>query len=196
MSKHARRIIAVLLALGLFGTLLHGAGAQVVTGTVTIQKYYCTYSDETLLVEAIDTNECAPGAATFTFYLVGDGTAEYQQLTVGASGTGSVDLAPGAYEMVEEGTQTFFNLSVVEGQTTNLLIGNPAADVQPTVPPAQPTAVPGQPTAVPAQPTAPPQLPNTGSGTGSDSIALTLAVIAAGALTGGGILTKRRFRSE
>jgi hypothetical protein len=189
MSTHARRIVATILALGLFGALLHGASAQVVTGTVTVQKYYCTYLDETLLVEAIDTNECSPGGATFTFYLVGDGSAEYQQLTVGASGSGSIDLVPGAYEMVEEGTQTFFDLSVVEGQTTSLLIGNPAANVQPTVPPAQPTTVP-------AQPTAPPQLPRTGSGTGNASVIPTLAMVAAVACVAGGVIAMRRFRSE
>jgi hypothetical protein len=181
MRSRIRVLAAVLIAfIGLAG-LMQGAGAQVVTGTVNVQKYYCTYLDTTLLVEAIDEAECDPGAATFTFYLVGDGTADYEQLTVGANGAGTIDLPVGAYEMVEEGSQTFFNINVLEGETVQLLIGNPAVVVQPTVPP-----VPG--------PTQPPQLPNTGAGE-ADGIGLTpLVLVAAAAIAGGGALTMRKHQ--
>jgi hypothetical protein len=208
MAPRVRFLVAAMIALLGFSGLLQGGGAQVATGTVTVQKYYCTYLEETLLVEAIDLAACSPGAATFTFYLVGDGTADYQQLVVGASGSGSINLPVGAYEMVEEGSQTFFNINVVAGENVQLLIGNPASVVVPTVPaptavPAQPTAVPVQPTAVPAQPPAavqptaapPVKLPNTGSGGDPGLGLLPLALtVAAGLATGSALVTRGKRR--
>lgn len=193
MSRFIRLLIAAMVAVLASSGLTHEAGSQTATGMVSVQKYYCTYLDETLLVEAIDVNECTPGAATFTFYLIGDGTADYQQLTVGANGQGSIELPVGSYEMVEEGTQTFFNLTVAAGQPTNLLIGNPAIELQPTAVPAQPTAVSAQPTAVPAGPIG---LPNTGSGEGAGSGLLALALATAAAIATGGALAARRYRER
>jgi hypothetical protein len=176
-------LAAILIAFIGFAGFMHDAGAQVATGTVNVQKYFCTYLDTTLLVEAIEEDECDPGAATFTFYLVGDGTDDYEQLTVGANGAGSINLPVGAYEMVEEGTQTFFNINVLEGETVQLLIGNPAVAVQPTVPPA------------PA-PTQPPQLPNTGVGEVDGFGLVPLALVTAAAIAGGGALTLRKHQRD
>jgi hypothetical protein len=192
MARTLRFLIAALIALVGFGGLLHGGAAQVATGTVTVQKYYCTYLEETLQVEAIDLTQCSPGAATFTFYLIGDGTADFEQLVLGSSGSGSIVLPVGSYEVVEEGSQTFFTVSVVAGGTTNLLVGNPAP-VVPTVP--APTAVAPQPTVAAPKPTAAPvKLPNTGAGDGDGLNLLPLALTVAAGITAAGALTMRGKR--
>lgn len=157
------------------------------TGTVTVQKYYCTYLDETLLVEAIEEAECTPGAATFTFYLIGDGTNDFEQLSVGANGQGVIELGVGSYEMVEEGSQTVFTVTVLAGENAQLLIANPAVEVVPTAP--APTAVPAKP--APSQPI---KLPNTGAGVSSDSGTLMLTLTAAAAVVAGAALTVRKTR--
>jgi hypothetical protein len=191
MSRIIRVLVAAMISVVAFGGILQGTSGQAATGTVTVQKYFCTYLDETLLVEAIDLNECMPGGGTFTFYLVGDESAEYQQLIVGGNGLGTITLPVGAYQMVEEETQTFFDLSVIAGEDTRLLIGNPAPAVQPTVPAPTvvPTAVSAQPTAVPPPPIG---LPNTGTGADAGSGLLALALTTGAALAAGGSLAVRR----
>jgi hypothetical protein len=160
----------------------------VTTGTVTVQNYYCTYIKDTLLVEAIDVNECSPGSATFSFYLVGDGTNDFKQIITHASGQGVIDLDVGSYEMVAEETQTHFSLNVLAGENVVLLIANPKVSAAPT---AVPTAAP---TVTPA-PTKPPiKLPNTGAGVASDSGTLIVALTAAAAIAAGGALTVRKTR--
>src|SRR5690606_12749883 len=67
--------------------------------------------------------DCVSGAATFTFYLVGDGTADYAQIHVNGSGT--IGLEPGTYEVVEEETQASFDLEVLDGENTVLIVNNP-----------------------------------------------------------------------
>jgi hypothetical protein len=132
-----RLLVALVIAfMGLSGALQHAGAQDAATGTVRVLKYYCTYLDTTLQLEAIDANECTPGPGTFTFYRVGDGTNEFRQLVVGAGGDASITLPIGEYEVVEEGTQTFFAVTVNVAQTTQLLVGNPAVDVVPTEPPA------------------------------------------------------------
>ena len=188
----AASIIAVLGFLG----AMHGAGAQGGgTGTVTVLKYYCTYLDETGLVEAIEIGQCSPGAATFTFYLVGDGTDDFQQLNVSGAGRASIELPVGEYEVVEEGSQTHFMVNVLAGASVQMLIANPSVEVVPTAPPLVPTTVP-QPTAVPAQPAAtraqPTRLPNTGSGSDVEPEVMGFALTAAALVAGSGamVLTK------
>jgi hypothetical protein len=197
MSRMIRLLVASLITLISFAGIMEGAGAQGgATGTVTVLKYYCTYIDETMQVEAIEMDQCSPGAATFTFYLVGDGINDYEQLNVGADGQGSIELPAGEYEVVEEGSQAHFMINVLAGGNVQLLIANPAAVVPaepaPTAAP-QPTAVPAQPAAAPAQPV---KLPNTGSGLTSGTGALTIALTAAAAIAGGGAMILRTSRND
>lgn len=127
-------VVAAMMAFGASGL----ATAQQGTGTVRVLNYFCSYLESTGQVEAIDESECAPGAGTFTFYLVGDGTADYEELAVDASGIGTISLAAGTYEVVAEQSQTHFTVSVVSGETTQLLVGNPSGGA-PTPPPAAET---------------------------------------------------------
>lgn len=201
MSRMIRLLVVLMFAVTGFAGVINHAGAQErATGTVRVLKYYCTYLDSTLLVEAIDLDACSPGAATFSFYLVGDGTNEFQLLDVGAGGEGTIELAVGDYEMIEEGSQTHFMISVVQGQTVQLLIANPAVEAVPTVPAPAPTTVPAPapplapvpPQAAPAAPTI--KLPNTGSGVSTDSETMTLTLAAMAAIAGGGAMTLRKMR--
>ena len=101
--------------------------------SVNVVKYYCDTVIETefLVVDAGTSNreelpgapDCAPGAATFTFYLVGDGTDDNVQLEV--NGAGTIGLLPGTYEVVEEGTLATYTITVVDGENTLLIVNNP-----------------------------------------------------------------------
>jgi hypothetical protein len=108
-------------------------------GTVNLSKFYCSnitdviFSSDTFMAMAAElpTFEpaCEPGEATFTFYLVGDGTADYEQITI--DGTGSIELAPGTYEVVEEGTLASVLLTVAAGDFITLDVQNPTGDYEP-----------------------------------------------------------------
>lgn len=162
-------------------------------GTVRLANFSCSYLDEVMLVESIDESACTPLPTTFSFYLVGDGTDDYEQATVGADGFGMIELHAGTYVMVEEGSQATYTIEVIAGDAVAYAIGHPTAVVQPTTP--APTVVPTAPapTAVPPKPSSPVKtLPTTGSGAESELSAFTLAAVAGGALAGAGALRSRR----
>jgi hypothetical protein len=94
------------------------------TGFVDVFKIYCPGITETVFNGAVG-EDCTPGAGTFTFYLVGDGTADYWQLNVWEDGFGFIELAPGTYEVVEEGTLATTTITVVAGETLTLTVANP-----------------------------------------------------------------------
>lgn len=105
--------------------MLHpGAPLPPEDGTVTINKYICD-GLETVTWGGTPNENCAPGAATFYFYLIGDGSDEFWTATV--DGTGSVSLTPGTYEVYEGNTWTMSTVEVLEGQTTTLNVLNPGA---------------------------------------------------------------------
>ena len=63
--------------------------------------------------------DCVSSGGDFTFYLRDDGTADYNRLLIPApDGRGNINLNPGVYEVVEEPTQTHFDLTVTAGETT------------------------------------------------------------------------------
>lgn len=137
MSRLFRSVVLLLMAALAFGGVAGQAAAQdEETGTVRVLNYYCSYLDSTRLVEAIDEAQCAPGSATFTFYLYGDGTDEHWTLTTDANGAGEISLAFGTYDVVAEETQTTFQMSV-GAEPVQLLIGNPPGTTAPEPPAAE-----------------------------------------------------------
>lgn len=132
------------MAIGECNALLEGefptapAGEQ---GTVNVSVFLCsniaapyfeTVNPE-IMVASIDVGEptCVPGSALFSFYLIGDGTAEFEPLSV--DGSGSINLDPGQYQIVEEATQASITIDVVAGAYTSVVFNTPS-DV-----PAEPT---------------------------------------------------------
>lgn len=103
------------------------------TGTLVIHKLVCDDIDDVTVVDGTvdDDDDCVVGEATFTIYLWGDGTADVidQQTTV--DGVATFTLAPGSYEIVEEGTLTKYTVEVTANGTTTVTFQNPA-DVAPT----------------------------------------------------------------
>ncbi|MGC4190179.1 MAG: hypothetical protein QM589_02970 [Thermomicrobiales bacterium] len=114
-------------------------------GTVNIAKFYCNGIEETVFqggeinAAAIPSSagECQPGSATFTFYFIGDQTADHAQLTV--DGTGTIGLPAGNYEVVEEGTLARTVITVTDGGVYNMTVSNPTDDPLPTIPADQGT---------------------------------------------------------
>lgn len=184
--------------------------------SVNVVKFYCdtvteteflsfsgtAYSDRLDLPTAPD---CVPGPATFTFYLVGDGTAEYAQLAVDGSGT--IGLEPGIYEVVEEGTQAHFRFEVLADDNTMLVVNNPMPE-NGEVPddggtPDNGGETPGGNQGTPGGGTTGTTggstsgvtgLPSTGAGAADGPGLLALAAVAAAALSGAGALTLRTRR--
>ncbi|MGC4192607.1 MAG: hypothetical protein QM589_15810 [Thermomicrobiales bacterium] len=114
-------------------------------GTVNIAKFYCTGVEATVFqagditASAIPSSagDCTPGSATFTFYFIGDQTADNARLDV--DGTGSIGLPAGNYEVVEESTQARTVITVSDGGILNLIVTNPTDEVLPTIPADQGT---------------------------------------------------------
>lgn len=101
------------------------------TGVVDVFKYYCPGVTEATFDAEIG-DDCYAGPGTFTFYLVGDGTAEYSQLTIGDIGFGSIELSAGTYEVVEEGSQATTTIEVGAGATVSLVVANPGEELPAT----------------------------------------------------------------
>ncbi len=201
------------------------AGEYAPGASVNVVKFYCDtvteteflsfsgteYSDREDLATAPD---CVSGPATFTFYLVGDGTAEYAQLAVDGSGT--IGLEPGIYEVVEEGTQAHFEFEVFADDNTMLVVNNPMPEDGEvpdnggtpdngetpdngdqgsdqgttggsTTGGAKTGTTGGSTSGVTG-------LPSTGSGAADGTSLLALAAVAAAALSGAGALTLRTRR--
>lgn len=184
-------------------------------GTVNIAKFYCDNIDEVVWQSAIvddfqavaelpsSEGACAAGPATFTFYLERDGTAEYAQIVV--DGAGTIGLPDGVYEVVEEETQSHYEIEVIAGRITTIVVMNPVPD-QPT-PTATATSVP--PTATPTKkphdhkPTATmvavKELPKTGNGAseqGGMNGSSALILVAASSLLLAGAWEMRRRRVQ
>lgn len=212
-------VLSLVLSLPAVGDLTPTPSSE---GTVNVSKFFCTGLTETVFQAAPVVNEvpvgiaaaaeagipstageCSPGAATITFYLVGDGTNAFAQLSV--NGTGSIGLPAGDYEIVEEETQAHNFITVTEGGILTLVISNPAGSATPT-PVVTPTTAPGvTPTVAPGvTPTATSAttstkvnaLPNTGQGSsGHTNDALILLLGAMSVLLAAGVaLRHRRIR--
>ena len=108
-------------------------------GTVNVSAFYCDnidavefYSDQpTVAAAELPTEEpaCVPGAAVFGFYLYGDDSGDLTgQLELDASGSGSIELPAGSYEVVEEGTGASSEIEVLAGDFTTLTVHIPVGD--------------------------------------------------------------------
>jgi hypothetical protein len=173
-------------------------GEFVPGASVNVVKFYCdtvtetefiaydgiAYSERDQLPTAPD---CLPGPATFTFYLVGDGTADYAQLHV--DGSGSIGLEPGVYEVVEEETQAKFTFEVFDGENTVLYVNNPMPD-DGEVPDDGHKPAPDKDKDTGGVT----KLPSTGSGTTDGTGMLALAVAVAAVMSGAGAITMRKRR--
>ena len=104
----------------------YAAVAPVETGTVNVSAYECTGLDSAGVLNEIGP-DCTPTSGDFTFYLWGDGTDDYEYLAVGTSGTGSIVLPVGDYEVVEENTQVHMQITVTADGTVDLAFGFPAS---------------------------------------------------------------------
>ena len=177
------------------------AGGDVVPGSsVNVVKFYCDTVTETEFLsysgseysdrlELPTSPDCVPGPATFTFYLVGDGTADYAQLEVDGSGT--IGLEPGIYEVVEEGSQAHFQFEVFADENTSLIVNNPMPD-DGEVPGDDGVTPPAKPADKDTSTGGVTKLPSTGSGMSDSTGALALAAAAVAALSGAGALTLRK----
>jgi hypothetical protein len=190
-----------------FTVTLIPAVEEPTTGFVIAASFYCENMSTVTFVDfaeldddAIDflEEDCVPGPATFTFYLVGDGTDDYVQLVVGDEGVGLIELEPGTYEMIEENTQASITIEVIAGEARVIGVINPiAADGD----------VPGDDEVVPTPtPTPSPEpeddtkdatpvvtkLPSTGAGTSDSTGVLAMAAAAAAALAGAGARSLRK----
>jgi hypothetical protein len=188
------------------------AGGEVVPGSsVNVVKFYCDTVTETEFLsltgaeyaerdELPGAPDCVSGYATFTFYLVGDGTADYAQLAVNGSGT--IGLAPGTYEVVEEETQATFTLEVLDGENTMLIVNNPMPDdgevPDGEVPDGDEADKGDDKSEDKAKDTAKDKdvtkLPSTGSGATDGTGLLTIAATAAAAISAAGALSLRKER--
>lgn len=125
MKALYKTAIAVIVgALAMLSVFTSVAG-QAATGTVSVQVVYCPQLNYPAELPGMPEN-CHPGPAQFSFYLVGDGTADYESLSVPETGTASIDLPAGEYEVWEENTQVKLSVFVTEGQTTSFVFGFPS----------------------------------------------------------------------
>jgi hypothetical protein len=97
-------------------------------GAVSVSDYVCTGQTGVTWFGTPDAN-CEAGAATFYFYLIGDGTDEYWSLQV--NGTSSRALPVGTYEVYESVYWTSFTVEILEGQTTSVNVLHPGAPIVP-----------------------------------------------------------------
>lgn len=87
-------------------------------GTVDLRVVACDSVANHGIINTIPA-DCVNAGGSFTFYMRGDGTADYTQLLVlETDGLGNINLNPGDYEVVEENTQTHFDLTVTADETT------------------------------------------------------------------------------
>jgi hypothetical protein len=97
------------------------------TGTVSMAVFQCTNVNGTVFsvdsVSAAAQVDCTIGTATITFYLVGDGTADYAQVVV--DGSGAISLNAGVYEIVIEETQAHTFITVPAGGVVSLTVTRP-----------------------------------------------------------------------
>lgn len=120
--KLSGSLLALVLA---FASLFSVASAQpeVATGTAALTVVECSSISSHGVMSSIPA-DCVTAGGLFTFYLRDDGSADFEQLLVPESdGLGSLNLTPGVYEVVEENTQTHFEMTVTSGVTTQTIFG-------------------------------------------------------------------------
>ncbi|MGC4105794.1 MAG: hypothetical protein QM753_05460 [Thermomicrobiales bacterium] len=99
-------------------------------GTVSVAVVSCTNVTSTkfdidTFSAAAATVDCTNSSAKVTFYMVGDGTADYVQRVF--SGSGSISLRPGVYEIVVEDTHTHKFITVTSNKVLSMVIMKPLA---------------------------------------------------------------------
>ncbi len=183
-----------------FTVTLTPAVEEPTTGFVIAASFFCedmstvTFVDVAELDDdAIDflEEDCVPGPANFTFYLVGDGTDDYVQLVVGDEGVGLIELEPGTYEVIEENTQASITIEVVAGEATVIGVLNPLADGGDDDDVVVPSPAPEDDKDEDATPDVT-KLPSTGTGASDNTGVLAMAAAAAAALAGAGALSLRK----
>lgn len=125
MKSLPKAIIAFIAGALLLLSMIAPAAGQGATGTVSVQVWYCPQLEMAAQLPGVPTG-CSPGPGQFSFYLVGDGTADYELLDVPLSGSASIDLPVGEYEVYEENTQVKMSVFVEAGQTTSIVFGIPS----------------------------------------------------------------------
>lgn len=142
------------------------------TGILNLNTFECESVEEPAVVGAVG-EDCTRVGAVLSFYLVGDGTDNHISVSSSAEGTVEMELPIGDYQVVDETTQTTFQVSVTD-VPADLNIAYPVG----TLP-----VDPGTPED-PDDPGPITDLPETGTGSaGGNNIATV------GALVGGAILT-------
>lgn len=110
--------LVVAFAFVLLALPLAQVGAQSAEGQVTVHSLQCQGVTDPFIIDAMGglgpEEPCSPVDTTFTFYLVGDGSADYQQVST-AGGDGSIALAAGDYEVHDEGTGAVTTITVTDG---------------------------------------------------------------------------------
>ncbi len=114
-------IVGMLALLSVFAP----ASGQGATGTVNVQVVYCPSLWQATEIVSV-TPDCSPGPGQFSFYLIGDGTADYELLDVPLSGSASIDLPVGDYEVYEETTGVKMIIEVRAGAPVTRIVGIPS----------------------------------------------------------------------
>ena len=127
--KHPGSLFVVLfLTLSLFGVANAQSGDA--DGTISISVVACGSLTNHGVLDSVPA-DCETAGGLFTFYLRGDGTNDFDQLLIPETfGEGEIFLAPGTYEVVEENTQTHFDVTVTSGTTSSVIFGF-ASGIQP-----------------------------------------------------------------
>ena len=115
----------VISALAMLAAVSSMAG-QGATGTVNVQVLYCPQLEMAAELPGVPEYWCAPGPGQFSFYLVGDGTADFEILDVPLAGTASITLPVGEYEVWEENTFVKMSVFVEPNKTTSIIFGIPS----------------------------------------------------------------------
>jgi len=158
------------------------------SGFVHIHNFVCDGIDKVIFGDDVDAvgKDCDPAAGTFTFYLVGDGTDDHWQVKVGADGINGIELAAGTYEVVVEANQAKTEVTVVEGEVTELVVQSPASSEQPDNGGKKDEGKKNESEVK--------ELPKTGTGheAGTMNTALMLSVAAAVSATAGGYVLRQK----
>lgn len=101
-------------------------------GVVNVSVFHCTGLQSPGILNEVG-SDCVAGPAVFDFYLIGDGTDDSWRLNVGDSGSGSLELAAGEYEVYEVSTDTRVpNVVIPSGGSDSFVFGIPRTVAPPT----------------------------------------------------------------
>lgn len=112
-------------ALAMMSVFTPVAGQSAI-GTVNVQVVYCPQLEMAAQLPGVPAEFCSPGPGLFSFYLIGDGTADFELLNVPLSGTASIELPVGEYEVYEENTFVKMIVFVEADQTSSIVFGIPS----------------------------------------------------------------------